>query len=109
LIFQVSLINTHPHSKVQRPFEECRLLPGLDKCDITTSCSETPGGKTFCACRPGYRADGLLPTDQRQCRLKFPGQEYRVFVAPGIECNTLCTEYFLEPDSCQEVPVRADC
>jgi len=88
--------------------ETCNPNPFFNKCTITTSCIGTPNNN-YCACRAGYRANKLEPTDKRQFRLKFTGQEYRVFVAPGIECDTLCTNPFPGPDSCQEVPVRADC
>jgi cysteine-rich repeat protein len=97
------------HTEVGKQCETCNPNPFFNKCTITTSCIVAPGNKNYCACRAGYRANGLLPTDQRQFRLKFPGQEYRVFVAPGIECDTLCTNPHPGPDSCQEVPVRADC
>jgi hypothetical protein len=80
----------------------------LNFCDITTSCINTPKND-YCACRAGYRADGLLPTDPKQFRLAFPGQEYRVFVAPGVVCNTLCNNPFPGPISCQEVPVKDTC
>ncbi|KAL2144765.1 hypothetical protein VTI28DRAFT_8611 [Corynascus sepedonium] len=89
--------------------ETCNPNPFFNKCTITTSCIVAPHKQNYCACRAGYRANGLLPTDQRQFRLKFPGQEYRVFVAPGIECDTLCTNPHPGPESCQEVPVREDC
>jgi hypothetical protein len=89
--------------------ETCNPNPFFNKCTITTSCIVAPGNRHYCACRAGYRANNLLPTDQRQFRLKFEGQEYRVFVAPGIECDTLCTNPHPGPDSCQEVPVREDC
>lgn len=87
----------------------CNPNPFFNKCHITTSCIGTPSGSDYCACRAGYRADGLETTDAKQFRLAFPGQEYRVFVAPGVECNTLCTSPFPGPDSCQEVPVQGSC
>ncbi len=90
------------------PCPTCNPTPGLNFCDITTSCIGTSGGKDYCACRAGYRADGLSPTDPKQFRLNFSGQAYRVFVAPGVSCNTLCmTPFGLE--SCQEVPVQTSC
>ncbi len=98
--------------KKKTPTTQCQMCnpnPFFNKCTITTSCINAPGNKLYCACRAGYRANGLLPTDQRQFRLEFPGQEYRVFVAPGIECDTLCTDPHPGPTSCQEVPVRSDC
>jgi hypothetical protein len=39
-----------------------------------------------------------------QWRLRWPGQEYRVFVQPGIECNVLCINWTLGTEGCQEVP-----
>ncbi|KAG4439027.1 hypothetical protein IFR05_005491 [Cadophora sp. M221] len=95
--------------KPTTPCATCNPNPFLNKCTITTSCIDTPTGNDYCACRAGYRADGLDATDARQFRLAFPGQEYRVFVAPGVECNTLCTTPFPGPDSCQEVPVQVTC
>ncbi|KAH6672336.1 hypothetical protein B0J14DRAFT_563970 [Halenospora varia] len=43
----------------------------------------TPSGKDYCACRAGYRANGLTPTDRKRLRLNFYGQGYRAFVAPA--------------------------
>ena len=90
----------------------CNPNPFFNKCTITTSCISTvgdPAKRNYCACRAGYRASGLSPTDTRQFRLEMPGQEYRVFVAPGVDCDELCLSPFPGPESCKEVPVRADC
>jgi len=100
--------NCHKKKPPTCPCETCNPNPFFNKCTITTSCITTTSGNDFCACRAGYRANGLSPTDPKQWRLKFPGQEYRVFTAPGVDCDTLCTNPFPGPDSCQEVPVR-DC
>ncbi|KAK4183461.1 hypothetical protein QBC35DRAFT_443328 [Podospora australis] len=90
--------------------ETCNPNPFYNKCAITTSCFNTlPGNKHYCACRAGYRANNLSPADPRQFRLAMLGQEYRVFVAPGVECDTLCTSPHPGPGSCQEVPVKNDC
>ncbi|KAK0714044.1 hypothetical protein B0T26DRAFT_874020 [Lasiosphaeria miniovina] len=93
--------------------ETCSPNPFFNKCTITTSCIGSSGSvrdRFYCACRAGYRASGgLAPTDPRQFRLAFLGQEHRVFVAPGVECDELCTTPFPGQESCQEVPVRADC
>jgi hypothetical protein len=97
------------HKTTPAHCETCNPNPFFNKCTITTSCIVAPGNRNYCACRAGYRANGLLPTDQRQFRLAFAGQEYRVFVAPGIECDTLCSSPHPGPESCQEVPVRGDC
>jgi cysteine-rich repeat protein len=88
----------------------CDPNPFNNKCTITTSCiSFLNTDRDYCACRAGYRANGLSPTDSRQFRLAFPGQEYRVFVAPGIDCDQLCTNPHPGPDSCKEVPVQQSC
>jgi hypothetical protein len=88
----------------------CDPNPFYNKCTITTSCiSFLNTGRDYCACRAGYRASGLDAASSLQFRLDFPGQEYRVFVAPGVDCDQLCTYPFPGPDSCQEVPVRHDC
>jgi cysteine-rich repeat protein len=89
--------------------ETCNPNPFFNKCTITTSCITTPSTQHYCACRAGYKADGLADSDPRQFRLAFAGQEYRVFVAPGIECNTLCNSPFPGPDSCKEIAVQSTC
>lgn len=87
----------------------CNPNPFFNKCHITASCIGTPSGSDYCACRAGYRADGLTADDPKQFRLKFEGQEYRVFVEPGVSCDTLCTTPFPGPDSCKEVAVKPGC
>ena len=88
----------------------CDPSPLNNVCDQTTSCSLV-GGKTYCACRGGYRANtGANPGDSSvQWRLNAPYQEGRVFVAPGVTCDTLCDHWELGAGGCQEVTLRADC
>lgn len=38
-----------------------------------------------------------------------PSQQGRVFVKPGVECNTLCNEWYLGKDGCKEVVERPAC
>jgi hypothetical protein len=102
-------VNCHLKYNTTCPCSTCNPNAFFNKCTITTSCINTPTDNDYCACRAGYRADGLEPTDPKQFRLAFPGQEYRVFVAPGVDCNTLCTSPFPGPASCQEVPVQSTC
>ncbi|KAM5349893.1 hypothetical protein ACJ41O_006398 [Fusarium nematophilum] len=85
----------------------CDPAPGKNKCHSTTACSSTPFG-TMCTCRPGYRADKDVRDTKLQWRLKWPvaGHEHRVYVDPGVECNTLCNEWFLGAAGCEEVSVR---
>ncbi|KAF2672578.1 hypothetical protein BT63DRAFT_450604 [Microthyrium microscopicum] len=97
------------------PIAQCFPFPEQNKCDITTSCTSTgaihSGGTTapdYCACRAGYKADPAVypPSDGSvQMRLVWPGQEGRVFVKPGVPCNTLCDHWELGAQGCQEVPL----
>ncbi|RPA91484.1 hypothetical protein L873DRAFT_1838653 [Choiromyces venosus 120613-1] len=90
--------------------EQCDPLPPNNHCDITTSCIRTePTGQYHCACRAGYKAAGSDTDGSLQYRTNFGGQEYRVFVRPGVVCDTLCDEYWLGPQSCAEIPVRPEC
>lgn len=102
------------------PCNQCRPLPGENKCDSSTSCVSLDGAHThpgpvpnYCACRAGYRADNApgrnLNDPTVQFRLPWAGQEGRVFVAPGIPCNTLCSDWFLGADGCKEVRERREC
>ncbi|KAJ9640092.1 hypothetical protein H2201_007621 [Coniosporium apollinis] len=94
-------------------FDFCDPLPPVpdrNMCDITTSCTtiDWPGarsyGEHYCACRAGYRANGVDVADtKQQYRMPWPGQ-VRVFVKPGLVCDTPCTEHW-----CAEVPEKAEC
>lgn len=53
----------------------------------------------------GYKANGPDHDTSVQYRTSFSGQEYRVFVPPGVACDKLCDEYWLGPNSCAEVKV----
>lgn len=102
------------------PCNQCKPLPEDNKCDISTSCTPLGGAHTgpgpaplYCACRAGYKADaapGRDPNDPTvQYRLPWAGQEGRVFVSPGVPCNTLCNEWYLGKDGCKEVKLRQEC
>lgn len=90
--------------------QTCNPNPGQNLCSATTACSVL-GSKTYCACRGGYRATtGANPGDTSvQWRLSVPGQEGRVFVAPGVTCDTLCDQWYLGAAGCREVKLRSDC
>jgi hypothetical protein len=65
----------------------------------------TPNPRAACACRAGYKATapGVLDTDTtKQWRLPADEGSFRVWVAEGIECNTLCDVWY-GVNSCQEV------
>lgn len=89
----------------------CDPNPLHNHCDITTSCIETEVvGRPQCACRAGYKANAPNTQVDVHWRLPFPGQEYRVFVAPGVACNTLCDNPWGAPqDICTEVMVVPSC
>jgi hypothetical protein len=110
LTYNIAPSSTIPYVTTGPPPQACPTCnptAGLNFCDVTTSCIETPSGSDYCACRAGYRADSLSPTNPQQFRLDFPDYGYLVFVAPGVSCNTLCTTPFPGPDSCQEVSVQS--
>ncbi|RPA80622.1 hypothetical protein BJ508DRAFT_415290 [Ascobolus immersus RN42] len=89
-----------------------------NNCDITAPCAitlvpQTQAIKTFCACRAGYKATTSAIIDQditKQWRLNNGGNpwEYRVFVAPGTKCDTLCDNWN-GPTPCSEVRTFESC
>lgn len=99
---------------------EC--TPSPDDCDATAPCSNFMG-VLYCAwlvvdalyhpckpianlnyhSRPGYRTDRGY-----QWKLDVPGHEHRVWVAPGVECDTLCDNP-TGTDICNEVVFQDDC
>ena len=99
------------------PVQTCDPTPGLNGCDISTSCISLPGavnagvGEHMCACRHGFRADdGVGGRDTSvQVRLPWASQKGRVFVKPGVQCNKLCDRWELGADGCQEVIEDAVC
>jgi hypothetical protein len=97
-----------PPVTIQQPGHcpTCIPYPGGDKCDVTTSCSSTPFG-TMCACRPGYKANAGDSDTSAHWRLRWPvaAHEHRVYVKPGVACDTLCDEWWLGPESCAELGV----
>ena len=95
--------------------QQCLPLPppqtDAQRCDATTSCVPLASGKTYCACRAGYRGSTGAPPDDTgvQFRLDGIGQDGRVFVSPGLACGQLCDEWYLGAQGCREVAARSDC
>ena len=125
LLLTTSTVLALPASESLNPLVEryggdscptCVPTSGQNKCDITTSCISVwahpgPGPVPYyCACRHGYRADNV-PASQSssQWRLPWASQEGRVFVKPGVACNTLCDQWWLGPQGCQEVKQLDQC
>lgn len=59
--------------------------------------------------RAGYKAAAASGDTNTHYRTAFVGQEYRVFVKPGVACDTLCDEWWLGPGSCKEVREVSGC
>jgi len=92
----------------------CNPLPEQNKCHLTTSCiyiwgHPGPNGPNYCACRAGYKATNVGADPAAQWRLPWASQEGRVFVRPGVACDTLCDHWELGKDGCKEVPEYANC
>jgi len=93
----------------------CSTEPG--KCHPTapTCVPPAPGSpnpRLACSCRAGFKATkpGIADNDvTKQWRLPAPEGNFRVWVAEGVECNTLCT-VSTGPFSCREVTeLPAEC
>ncbi|KAF8465043.1 hypothetical protein BDZ91DRAFT_239286 [Kalaharituber pfeilii] len=86
---------------------ECTDTP--NNCDITAPCTSAFGQRLLCGCRPGFRATGVDPKDTtKQWRLNVPYHEHRVWVAPGVKCDTLCNWPY-GAAACEEVPFLDQC
>ncbi|KAF8455800.1 hypothetical protein BDZ91DRAFT_852745 [Kalaharituber pfeilii] len=96
----------HDTPPAPRPCPQCTSSP--NNCDITAPCSNFLG-KLYCGCRPGFRAAGNPQDTNTQWRIDtVPGHEHRVWVAPGVVCNTLCDVPY-GPFPCKEVAVKNQC
>ncbi|KAL5614835.1 hypothetical protein BROUX41_004920 [Berkeleyomyces rouxiae] len=86
--------------------DQCKPWPGMNKCHQSTSCIGIFKGADHigyrCVCAAGFRTDGLDP--EVAIRLPWEGQSFRVFVEPGVECNTRCNDNW-----CDEVPRLDHC
>jgi hypothetical protein len=98
----------------------CNPTSGQNLCHPTTSCVFNwahPGSghqnpaliPNYCACRAGYRAIGDPHDSSVQFRLPWYTQEGRVFVKPGVACDTLCDHWYLGPQGCEEVLLQPQC
>ncbi|KAL5614905.1 hypothetical protein BROUX41_004983 [Berkeleyomyces rouxiae] len=95
--------------KEEKPVEcidQCKPWPGVNKCHQSTSCIGIFKGVDHigyrCVCAAGFRAAKLDP--EVAIRLPWEGQSYRVYVEPGVECNTRCNDNW-----CDEVAEQAHC
>ncbi|KAF2265203.1 hypothetical protein CC78DRAFT_411524, partial [Lojkania enalia] len=86
------------------PRSKCHSSAACVKTNILGSTGEY---QHFCACRAGYKAEVSHddPGTLSQWRLLWPGQESRVFVKPGIDCNVLCVDWVMGAGGCHEVPL----
>jgi hypothetical protein len=122
LVTHVSLLSLSAASltKRQAPIQckQCNHLPFTNpQCDITTSCVAIPdtlhtyrdAPPNYCACRAGYKATNVGADPTAQWRLRWGAQGGRVFVRPEVVCDTLCDDWQLGEDGCQEVHEYAQC
>jgi hypothetical protein len=96
----------------------CNPNPGANMCSWPTAedcifpSPSTPNPRGACACRAGYKATvpGIADTDTtKQWRLPADEGNFRVWVAQGVACDTLCQVPY-GAFSCQEVTeLPADC
>ncbi|OAL48109.1 hypothetical protein IQ07DRAFT_589575 [Pyrenochaeta sp. DS3sAY3a] len=113
LCIATSALGTDPNPNTDTPAASCPKAcdPHFNTCDATTAPScvfpdpSVPNPRAACACRPGYKATGVEDSDTaKQWRLPINGQDYRVWVAEGVICNTTCG-ISTGVDSCKEVTV----
>ncbi|KAF7509762.1 hypothetical protein GJ744_007457 [Endocarpon pusillum] len=89
----------------------CDPTSGQNKCSFPTApvciypSPSTPNPRAACACRAGYKAttSGIPDNDTtKQWRLPAPEGNFRVWVAEGVACDTLC-DTPTGTESCREV------
>jgi len=81
----------------------CNPSPPQNFCHETTACSSTPYG-FMCLARAGFKANDVTDDDANtHWRLDWPGQEFRVAVAPGKKADTTCSSPM--PYLCSEVSI----
>ena len=115
-IFRIRELYSCPAVSPPKCNKACSTEVG--KCSISTAqgCNPpvpgNPNARLACACRAGYKATkpGIADGDvSKQWRLPAPEGNFRVWVAEGVECDTLCTVPF-GAFSCQEVTeLPAEC
>lgn len=94
----------------------CDPLPDGNQCHPSTSCISIWGHNDtstpypyYCACRAGYKGTYVGADPTAQWRLPWETQEGRVYVRPGVECNTLCDDWTLGLEGCGEVFLYPQC
>ncbi|KAF8465757.1 hypothetical protein BDZ91DRAFT_849227 [Kalaharituber pfeilii] len=102
-ILSFTLLSLSTLTAAQPSCPECTVHP--HNCDATAPCTSAFGQRLLCACRPGFRATGVDPGDTtKQWRLNVTVHEHRVWVAPGVKCDTLC-----DCIGCEEVSFLDGC
>ncbi|KAI9854370.1 MAG: hypothetical protein M1813_001273 [Trichoglossum hirsutum] len=87
-----------------KPLQNTCHQPSAQTCIYPNPAHATP--HSYCACRPGFKSAALNTDITKHWRLPVIGQEHRVWVAEGVECNTLCDGFGV--DSCKEVAMLPD-
>ena len=96
----------------------CNPLAGQNTCSFPTAATcvypspALANPRAACACRAGFKATapGITDADTtKQWRLPAPEGNFRVWVAEGVVCDTLC-DVPTGAESCREVAeLPADC
>ena len=108
----------HPHPPTGKCPAGCDPTAGKNSCSWPTApvcifpSPSIPNPRAACACRAGYKATapGIANDDTtKQWRLPAPEGNFRVWVAEGVACDTLC-DVSTGVDSCKEVAeLPAEC
>ncbi len=96
----------------------CNPTSGQNTCSFPTApdciypSPSTPNPRGACACRAGYKATapGIVDTDTtQQWRLPADEGNFRVWVAQGVACDTLCSDPFGSPPCAEVVELGEEC
>lgn len=96
----------------------CSPNPGANMCSWPTAQDciypslKVPNPRAACACRAGYKATtpGIADTDTtKQWRLPADEGSFRVWVAEGVACDTLCDIWYGSAPCQEVVELPADC
>ena len=116
LVALLPLIQAAPQV-ISHPFCPSGCDPLSNQCHITAQTCIYPdtskvGKSAHCACRAGYKATTADIADgdvSQQWRLPAPEGSFRVWVAQGVACDTLCTGSDSSAPCGEITELSADC
>ena len=117
-ILSLSLLSAMGVQSLSFPYCPAGCDPQANKCSWPTAqtciypSTSVPNPRAACACRAGYKATTPSISDgdtSKQWRLPAPEGNFRVWVAEGVPCDTLCN-VSTGSAPCQEVfELSANC